>query len=66
MSPSILSSKIDWNSVKSKLKLTEEEKRIVEMLASKRSLPDIGKELGQHRSMIWRKVEGIKARLVES
>ena len=64
MSYSAPNSTVDWNSVKSKLTLSDEEQKIVEMLAARRSLPDIGKALGQHRSMIWRKVERIKARLV--
>jgi IS30 family transposase len=63
MSYSISNSNVDWNSVRSKLALSDEEKKIVEMLAAKKSLPDIGKALGQHRSMIWRKVERIKARI---
>lgn len=63
MSYSVPNSKLDWNSVKAKLTLSDEEQKIVEMLAARRSLPDIGKALGQHRSMIWRKVERIKARL---
>lgn len=63
MSYSISTSNVDWNSVRSKLALSDEEHKIVEMLAARKSLPDIGKALGQHRSMIWRKVERIKARL---
>jgi biotin operon repressor len=44
--------------------VSDEESKIIDMLAAKKSLPDIGKALGQHRSMIWRKVERIKQRLV--
>lgn len=43
--------------------LLKEEQRIVDMLAAKKTMPDIGKALGQHRSMIWRKVQKIKVRL---
>ena len=58
-----LNASIDWATVKATLKLSDEECRIVELLAARTSLPDIGKALGQHRSMIWRKIERIKARL---
>jgi DNA-binding CsgD family transcriptional regulator len=54
---------IDWSRVGANITLSAEEQQIVQMLAAKKSLPDIGKALGQHRSMIWRKVERIKARL---
>lgn len=54
---------IDWSMIAGKAELSDEEHRIVELLAARKSLPDIGKELGQHRSMIWRKIERIKARL---
>lgn len=56
---------IDWSQIGARIGLSEEERVIVQMLASKKSLPDIAKALGQHRSMIWRKVERIKARLQE-
>jgi IS30 family transposase len=56
--------KINWTEAKAKLNsLTEEERRIVEMLASEQTMPNIAKALGQHRSMIWRKVEKIKVKL---
>jgi IS30 family transposase len=55
---------IDWKSVRSRIQVSDEEGRIIDMLAAKKSLPDIGKALGQHRSMIWRKVERIKQRLL--
>jgi DNA-binding CsgD family transcriptional regulator len=59
--------KVNWEHVKAKLNdLTEEERRIVDMLAAGDTLPTIGKSLGQHRSRIWRKVEKIKARLLEA
>ncbi len=65
MSTNPLSSRVDWNRVKATLTLSEEETKIVDMLAARRSLPDIGRALGQHRSMIWRKVERIKSRIVD-
>lgn len=58
--------KIDWAEAKSKLGvMSDEDQRIVDMLAQRWTMPDIGKALGQHRSMIWRKVEKIKARLTQ-
>lgn len=54
---------IDWSKIAGESELSDEERRIVELLAARKSLPAIGKELGQHRSMIWRKIERIKARL---
>jgi IS30 family transposase len=56
-------SEVDWSRVAVTVQLSDEERRIVQMLVAKKSLPDIAKALGQHRSMIWRKVERIKARL---
>lgn len=58
-----VNSAVNWKEVEKRLELSDEERRIVQMLAERKSLPDIGKALGQHRSMIWRKVERIKARL---
>jgi DNA-binding NarL/FixJ family response regulator len=56
--------RIDWADARLRLtSLTEEEQLIVNMLIDGKTLPDIGKALGQHRSMIWRKVEKIKKRL---
>lgn len=55
--------KINWAEAKVDLSsLTDEEQRIVEMLAVKKTMPEIGNALGQHRSMIWRKVEKIKVK----
>jgi DNA-binding CsgD family transcriptional regulator len=57
--------KVDWAIAKGKLTtLTDEEKVIVDMLADQKTQPEIAKALGQHRSMIWRKIRKIKARLL--
>ena len=61
-----LNATIDWSKVKSRVDLSQEERRIVDLLAQRTSLPDIARALGQHRSMIWRKIERIKARLPNS
>jgi hypothetical protein len=42
--------------------LTDEEARIVVALADGKTMPEIGRLLGQHRSMIWRKTKKIEAR----
>ena len=54
--------KHDWVSTSRQLasKLSDEEKRIVDMLVSGKSMVEIGRVLGQHRSMVWRKIERIK------
>jgi DNA-binding CsgD family transcriptional regulator len=59
---------VDWvGDAKKKLTaLTDEEKVILDMLAENKTQPDIGRALGQHRSMIWRKVQKIKKRLRET
>lgn len=55
---------IDWSSVKNRLSsLSDEDQRIVDMLAERRTRPEIAQALGQPRSMIWRKVQRIKAKL---
>ena len=42
--------------------LSEEERRIAKALADGKSTPDVSRMLGQHRSMIWRKAQRIRAR----
>jgi DNA-binding CsgD family transcriptional regulator len=58
-----LNSAVDWAKVRDAVQLSAEERHIVDLLAHGMSLPSIGKALGQHRSMIWRKIERIKDRL---
>lgn len=52
----------DWPALKASLagKLSDEEARILDLLADGKSTVEIGRVLGQHRSMIWRKVQRIK------
>jgi len=54
----------EWSRIQGTLsgRLSEEEQRIVAALVEGKSLPDIGRMLGQHRSMIWRKAQNIRAR----
>jgi len=55
--------KSSWSDLRERLKeqLTEEERQIVDLLVAGTSTPDIAKKLGQHRSMIWRKIQRIRA-----
>jgi DNA-binding CsgD family transcriptional regulator len=59
--------KDDWIATKRSLsgKLSDEELRIVDMLIDGKTQPEIGRVLGQHRSMVWRKTQRIKKRLTE-
>ena len=56
--------KHDWAKTKHILadNLSAEEARIVDMLIDRKSTVEIGRMLGQHRSMIWRKMQRLKKR----
>jgi DNA-binding CsgD family transcriptional regulator len=58
-------SSIDWKDVNEKrsASLSDEDREIVSLLALGRSTPEIAKALGQHRSMVWRKVQRIRSSL---
>ena len=54
----------NWADAKSKLEtLSDEEQRIVDMLAADKTQAEIAAALGQHRSMVWRKVRKLRSRL---
>lgn len=57
--------KDEWSRILGRLagQLSEEETKIVAALAEGKTMPEVGKMLGQHRSMIWRKTQRIKARV---
>lgn len=57
-------SKHDWTKIKQALagELSAEEARIVDLLIDHQSTVEIGRILGQHRSMVWRKMERLKKR----
>lgn len=56
----------NWAEARSKLgPLSDEEHRIVDMLAADKSQAEIAAALGQHRSMVWRKVRKLRARLAD-
>lgn len=41
--------------------LSPEEKRLLTLLAEGRTQPEIGAELGLHRSAVWRRVKKLRA-----
>jgi IS30 family transposase len=57
-----MAERIDWKNVlgDAALHLSDEDRRIVGLLALGSSTPEIARELGQHRSMIWRKMLRIR------
>jgi hypothetical protein len=57
-------SKSAWIEIRNKYfeSLSEEERAIVNALADGKSMPEIGNQLGQHRSKIWRKTKKIEKR----
>jgi len=59
--------RVDWRAAVALLrgKISEEEQRIVDLLAAGKSTPDIAKALGTNRSAVWRKVQRIKNQLPE-
>ena len=63
-----MESRIDWQTVRANppADWTAEELKLAELLARGLSTPDIARTLGQHRSMIWRKVQRLKSRIAGS
>lgn len=54
----------NWAVAKAKLgPLSDEEQRIIDMLAADKTQAEIAAELGQHRSMVWRKVRKLRVKL---
>lgn len=58
-------SRIDWGAAKERLrgKISEDDQRVVDLLAAGKSTPDIAKALGTNRSAVWRRVQKIKEHL---
>jgi DNA-binding NarL/FixJ family response regulator len=58
--------KTDWAAMRPTdlTKLTQEEARLLDMLAEGKSTPAIARETGEHRSMVWRKVQRLKSQLL--
>jgi IS30 family transposase len=53
----------DWSRILERVggRLSEEEKTIARARADGKTMREIGRMLGQHRSMIWRKSKRIRA-----
>ena len=62
----MVAKKAEWETIRLQLagRLSDEERRIVDALAEGKTMPEVAQLLGQHRSMIWRKAEKIRARVV--
>lgn len=56
---------VDWKEVRANTPSdwSAEEVKIVDLLAKGTSTPEIARIMGQHRSMIWRKVQLLKSRV---
>lgn len=55
---------VNWQETKAALtSLTDDEQKVLSMLEEGKNQAQIAHTLGQHRSMIWRKVQRIKAKL---
>lgn len=54
----------DWAALRARLagRLSDEDTQIVDLLVEGKSTVEIGHVLGQHRSMVWRKMQRIKKR----
>jgi DNA-binding CsgD family transcriptional regulator len=59
-----MKTRADWNAIRAQLEVTmsAEEGRILDLLIAGESTPSIARALGQHRSMIWRKVQQLRLR----
>jgi DNA-binding CsgD family transcriptional regulator len=54
----------NWAEARSKLGLlSDEERRIVDMLVANKTQAEIAKALGQHRSKVWRKIKKLRTKL---
>jgi DNA-binding Lrp family transcriptional regulator len=50
--------KPDWSKIRARLagSLSDENRRILDLLVQDKTQPEIGKELGLHRSAVWRRI----------
>ena len=57
--------KFDWMNARSLLQgaLSEDDVRLLDLLASGKSTPQIATILGEHRSRVWRRSQQLKQRL---
>ncbi len=54
----------DWHALRAALHttITDDDTRLLDLLAAGKSTPTIAKLLGQHRSRIWRRSQALKQR----
>lgn len=56
---------IDWKAAQQELTdASPTEKRLLALLVDGRTQPEIGRELGLHRSAVWRRVKKLRKRLI--
>lgn len=58
----------EWTGIRTRLAgtLSKEDRQILDRLVNGESTPTIARALGQHRSMIWRKAQRLRALAVDS
>lgn len=58
-----MGSDVDWQKFRTNppSEWTKEEVKIADLLSRGTSTPEIARIMGQHRSMIWRKIQRLKA-----
>jgi biotin operon repressor len=58
---------VDWKRIRANppSDWSAEEIRLLDLLATGTSTPEIARIMGQHRSMIWRKIQRLKSRVAE-
>jgi DNA-binding NarL/FixJ family response regulator len=58
-----MGSRDDWTVIRARLTagpLTDEQRKILDLLADGESTPSIARALGQSRSMVWRKAQRLR------
>ena len=55
-----------WRTILNSSELSEEERRIVELLAEGNTQAEIARQLGLHRSAVWRRVKIIRTKRTPS
>lgn len=57
----------DWAALRQILTdVSQEDARLLELLANGESTPEIAKILGEHRSRVWRRAQALKQRVARS
>lgn len=57
-----MKAKYDWATARTHLRgnLSDDDRRLLDLLAEGKSTPEIAAILGQHRSLVWRRAERLK------